>query len=431
MKILLLSYYEYAPDPNTGGIGTYTRNLAHGLVELGHEVHVLIQDLETDFAEEEKKGIMIHRCEGTRAQPAKPPPRSIPKRALGKAMRIRSKIWFLIAGGLAGPYSLLKNSYRVRNKTLEIVKKYGIDVIEAPECSGQGFFIRNLSNVVRIVKFHTPIHFIAHHNKEMEAGGFGLRLATRIEAAVARTATACTSPSSFMAKEASALFGLHRKIHVIPNGINIGEVDSISPVDIEKEYGIQSGQKTVLYVGSMQPRKVDVFVDVVPRVLAREEDTVFVFLGRDDFGFETRLRKELADRNLPDKVLFVGRQPYKRVIGMLKSVDLFVHPPVFENFPYTCMEAMVCRKPVVSTRVGGIPEMIEDGKSGLLVEYGDDSALAEAILSFLTSETMRVDFGNAARERVDKLYDHRQVAMETLELYKAYRSPLAPVRKEH
>lgn len=421
MRILLPTYYEYAPDPDTGGIGTYTRHLAHGLVELGHEVHVIVQGLATDFTEDAAKGIRVHKCpvpasgsgSGSEAQP---------NGHLTFRSQLRRRLGFLAGRGFSMPYDMLRNARRVSEVAEAIIHEKKIDVIEVPECSGQGYFIKkHFRDTVGVVKFHTPMYFIARQNREASADGWGMKWATRIEGAVARAATVCTSPSGFMAEEAGGLFGVNG-VQVIPNGINIGEIDAIPAVGLD-QYGVGPGRQVILYVGSMQRRKVGVFLDAVPKVLANDRAAVFVFVGRDVSGFEGTLRSKVAEEvGLPvhcEQIKFLGKQSYQRVIGLLKASIVFVHPPVFENFPYSCMEAMACGTPVVSTQVGGIVEMIESGKSGLLVPPSDGGALAEAILEVLSSRELGERLGLEARERVRTLYDHRHVAAQTLKLYES------------
>lgn len=420
MRILLLSYDEYPPDPNTGGIGTYTRNLAHGLVDLGHEVHVVIKDMPTDFSADIEKGIRIHRC-GKDAHDKYSD--FVSRHGLSKThgvLRVGFKI--LERYGFPGAALRLKRALTISKKVQEIINEGKIDVFEMAECGAQGFFIRKyFQSAVGVVKFHTPLYLVNYYNEDAASATVDSRSITYLEKRVVNRADLCTSPSKCMAEEASRLYKLRREVRVVPNGINIGEVDNIPAVNIRDQYGLSPDQRTVLYVGSTQPRKVNIFLQAVPKVLAADKSAAFIFAGRDDYGFEARLREALAAKDLPNNVIFAGKQPYNRVIGLLKSADIFVHPPIFENFPYTCMEAMTCRRAIVSTRVGGIPEMIPDGECGLLVKPNDGEKLAEAILTLLESRELRDRLGEDARRRVEELYDHRMIAEKTLKLYERCR----------
>jgi glycosyltransferase involved in cell wall biosynthesis len=95
-----------------------------------------------------------------------------------------------------------------------------------------------------------------------------------------------------------------------------------------------------------------------------------------------------------------------------------VAPSLWENFPYSALEAMACGLPVVATRTGGLPEMIEDGETGLLVPPGDDGALAQAICSLLECEPRRAEMGLRARQRVEEAFAAGRVAADMARFYR-------------
>jgi len=92
---------------------------------------------------------------------------------------------------------------------------------------------------------------------------------------------------------------------------------------------------------------------------------------------------------LSDHVDFLGRKGRRDVARLLQNCEVFVLPSRSEPFGIVLIEAMACRKPVVSTKVGGIPEIIETGKNGILVEPDDPSALAEALATVLRDHDLR------------------------------------------
>jgi len=94
-----------------------------------------------------------------------------------------------------------------------------------------------------------------------------------------------------------------------------------------------------------------------------------------------------------------------------------VLPSVYETFGIPLVEAMSAQVPVVASRVGGIPEVVADGETGVLVERGDPMALAEAIGRLLENESLRDRMGRAGRERVLRLFSWDRVATATLDLY--------------
>jgi len=134
-------------------------------------------------------------------------------------------------------------------------------------------------------------------------------------------------------------------------------------------------------------------------------------------SFVDYLRTKLGDAG--ESVKFVGRVDREELVGYYQRSEICVIPSVvFENFPYTCLEAMACGKPVVASDCGGIREMIEDGVNGLLVPPGDVVALSEALIRLLTDRSLSLEMGRRARERVERLYSRKAVVGKILEVYR-------------
>jgi len=122
-----------------------------------------------------------------------------------------------------------------------------------------------------------------------------------------------------------------------------------------------------------------------------------------------------TELGLSKTVLFLGRR--NDVPSVLVSCDLFVLPSWAEGLPNSVLEAMAAGLPVVATRVGGIPEVIEDGVSGLLVAPRDSHALAIAILQVLKNERLAKQLGRSAKERVYTQFNFERLLSELDNLY--------------
>ena len=101
-------------------------------------------------------------------------------------------------------------------------------------------------------------------------------------------------------------------------------------------------------------------------------------------------------------VHFAGFQ--ESVYPILEALDLYVHPARMEGFGIAVLEAMAMRKPVIATRTGGIPEIVQEGKTGILVSPGEPDKLAQAIVDLLQDSTRRVAMGRSARNRVETMF---------------------------
>ncbi len=186
-----------------------------------------------------------------------------------------------------------------------------------------------------------------------------------------------------------------------------------------------TGAKRLLFVGRVSPEKglhvlLDAFNEVAGRhpevqleIVGPEAQTPveFIIALSDDHRvsalapfYERSYLAQLQARlpaSLSKRMSFSGPVPYAHLINRYRAAGMFIFPSVcHEAFGMPIIEAMACQVPVVATRSGGIPEIVEEGRTGLLVERGDAAALAEAISLLLVNEDLRQTMGKAARQRV-------------------------------
>jgi len=131
----------------------------------------------------------------------------------------------------------------------------------------------------------------------------------------------------------------------------------------------------------------------------------------------SHLKKKIS-ADLVNNVTFYKHIPYSNLTNFYHSAHLFVFPSVWdEPFGMPIIEAMACGLPVVATRGGGIPEIIENGKTGLLVERGDAGTLAEAIVSLIQDQPLRDSIGNAGRQSVLKRFTWDRISEDLVSTY--------------
>jgi glycosyltransferase involved in cell wall biosynthesis len=133
------------------------------------------------------------------------------------------------------------------------------------------------------------------------------------------------------------------------------------------------------------------------QVNTRGPETHLLLVGRGPE--EDRLRLLADSLGIPGRVRFIGEQA--DVAPHLEQMDLYVQPSVVAGMPNSILEAMAAGLPVVATAVGGIPEVVLDGQTGLLVAPGDPSALADALLALLADRRLAESLGRAGRARVE------------------------------
>ncbi len=168
-------------------------------------------------------------------------------------------------------------------------------------------------------------------------------------------------------------------------------------------------------VAQLIPRKGHrVLLDALPAVMARLPDARVLCFGRGPLAAE--LRAAIAQRGLGQSMVLAGfRDDMHRVIG---GLDVLVHPALAEGLGVALLEAGAARVPVIASAAGGIPEVVLDGETGLLVPPGDPAALSAAMLRLLGDPALAARLGAAARVRVETHFSVAAMAAGNLAVYR-------------
>lgn len=192
-----------------------------------------------------------------------------------------------------------------------------------------------------------------------------------------------------------------------------------------KDFGEMPSRKTktpnVLFVGGLEPRKgLEFLMLAMEHVVLEVPEARLIavartgFRGVDDWNFF----EQLADRaGLKSRFDHLESVTQEALLQLYSDCDVLVLPSRMEGWGLSLMEAMACRRPVIASRVGGIPELVRDGVDGLLVGSGDLLGLSEAIIRLLRDDDLRELMGNAGRERV-KDFPWDKAAKTALEAYR-------------
>ncbi|HUI79452.1 MAG TPA: glycosyltransferase family 4 protein [Bryobacteraceae bacterium] len=183
------------------------------------------------------------------------------------------------------------------------------------------------------------------------------------------------------------------------------------------KYKIADDRLVVAQVSSLIPEKGITDLLQAARVVAAQEPRAhFVLAGSGTHAAEYQAMS--GQLGLTDRVTFTGVLEDPLAQGAYGAADVVCQVSRWEEvFGYVIAEAMASGLPVVGTRVGGIPELIEDGKTGYLVTSGDVPRIADRVLALLRNGTLRQTMGQAGREAAEKKFDHRKNVAQVLELY--------------
>ncbi|MFH1702672.1 MAG: glycosyltransferase [Nitrospirota bacterium] len=206
------------------------------------------------------------------------------------------------------------------------------------------------------------------------------------------------------------------KIVHIPNAINLEHLQfSEEETSVcRQRMGFPIDMKLVGMVGRLVPVKnFGLFLRAAKRVIDSGIRAKFVLVG--DGPSQSELQKMVTDLRLTEHVVFTGFR--KDVLQVVSILDLFVLCSDWETFPIAVLEAMALKKPVIATKVGGIPEIIDHMVNGWLCPSGDEIFLANSITHLLTHEEKAKEFGNRAYEKVVTTFALRGMTDKLLDVY--------------
>ncbi|MGA1870989.1 MAG: glycosyltransferase family 4 protein [bacterium] len=206
-------------------------------------------------------------------------------------------------------------------------------------------------------------------------------------------------------------------IAVIHNGISLEKFKMLSASEIEQQRHALgfNGKKILLCVARLAPDKGhDIVLPAFKKSLAVVPQSILLIAGdgteRDKL---VRLAKEL---NCSKQVYFLGNIPNNTLSVYYNICDLFLLISKKEAFPFVCLEASACGKAIIAGRTGGVPELIEDGISGILVDPYNADALSKVIIDLLKDDNRRIEMGKRGRERVLERFTNVHMAKETLKV---------------
>ncbi|RBO53186.1 colanic acid biosynthesis glycosyltransferase WcaL [Rhodovulum sp. BSW8] len=175
--------------------------------------------------------------------------------------------------------------------------------------------------------------------------------------------------------------------------------------------------RELLFVGRLAAVKgVPLLLEAMARLRAEHPGARLTLIG--DGPERARIEAEAARLGLGDRVVFAGYRSQDEVAGALARSDLFVLPSFAEGVPVVLMEAMAAGLPVIATRIAGIPELVEDGVSGRVVDPGSAAALTAAIGAVLADPGGAARMGAAGRDRVRAGFDVRAEALRLATLFR-------------
>jgi glycosyltransferase involved in cell wall biosynthesis len=203
---------------------------------------------------------------------------------------------------------------------------------------------------------------------------------------------------------------------VVPNGVSC-DPPAGARERARRELAIEDEAPLVVHVGNIRPHKGHAnLVAAVPHLLATHPDVTVVSIGGEKHaGDLARVRALADDAEVSGGLRFLGRRP--DALDFIAAADVFVDPADFEGLPVAVLEAMALARPVVATAVGGVPGLVHDGDTGLLVPPGDPAALAAAIARVLDDPDLGSSLGAAGAKLVEAEYSLEAMVRQIESIY--------------
>jgi glycosyltransferase involved in cell wall biosynthesis len=201
---------------------------------------------------------------------------------------------------------------------------------------------------------------------------------------------------------------------VVNEGIDLERVDAAPRAELHEELWLPHHAPIIGNVAALVPHKGQRhLIETAALVIRQVPDARFVIAGEGEL--RSTLERQIRDRHLEKHVTLLGFRP--DVLSLHKAFDVFVMSSVTEGLGTSLLDAMACGKPVVATAAGGIPEVVEDGITGLLVPPRDHRAMAAAIVKLLNDAALRRQMGEAGLASVRERFSVERMVMDTLRVY--------------
>lgn len=379
--------------PISGGTGAYVYYLSKHLRKLGHNIHVIARDGDDKHETVEGVNVTYLECEG-------------------------------------GPFSRYWRFARSTSKKLqELSRESTFDIIHANLPLVPNFAVPAESSHSIVSTVHSTwkgeAEAIKHgdrrrlNSNEKNMLRFN-RLLRSYEKRLMKRSDALIAVSEYTKRELMELYGVEEEvINVIYNGVDVQKFKpAYDKPTLKSRLGFAS-ERVVLFVGRLYYRKgLSTLLSSIPSILEEFNNVEFVISGAGTKKSEDNLHQLVEELKIEGKIRFLGYTPDEKLPDLYAASDIFVLPALYENFPFAILEAQSTGLPVVTTKVGGIPELIKDNVNGLLVESGDASQLAEAILVLLRDNELAIELGEHGRKIVKEEFNWTLITSRVIELYR-------------
>lgn len=368
------------PPPLIGGGSYHVYNLTKRLLEEGLEVTVVTRAMRGSLRESESQ--MEVQCR-------------------------RLKVHRLSA------FNIPRTLYSVAPQILPILLQEDFDIVHS---HGFPVFLSDVASMVSRLRGKPFV--LTLHGFRKEAAKFHHKIYFKLAGQrVFRMAKRIIAVSRKVAEDFKELGVPEKKIEIIPNGINLEDFRNLPRgKEFRERLNITKDEKLVLSIGRLEEVKGFQHVIMALPNLQRMAGPTKLILAGPEFDYGHELARLVRDEKIADRIKFYGPIVGQEKLEALAAADVIVVPSLYEGFSVFLLEAMAARKPIVATRTGIAPEVIENGTNGYLVNPGDVEDMTEKLARLLNDDKLAYLMSQKS-ESIVKAFDWKVIARQVCSLY--------------
>lgn len=273
-------------------------------------------------------------------------------------------------------------------QALRLIKRYKLNILQS-----HGYKSHFLCMIIKKLTGLPWIAFVHGWTAE----DLKMKLYNKLDKLVLGAADRLVLVSNSLSNETKHSWIQASKVRVVHNAVDPAELSPCSKSDVRLKHKIDPGCPVAAVIGRFSPEKGhNVLVDALPAILDALPQLKLLLIG--DGQERSRLQQKIEQLGLGDSVIFTGFQ--SELGPFYHSMDLLVLPSLSEGLPNVVLEAMLYSKPVIATRVGGVPEVVLEGETGFIVEPQSPEQLAGAVINIFQNFEQITKFGASGRQRV-------------------------------
>jgi len=392
MKVCIFSKYVYGVHKKAGGMEINVRDLAYCLTKKGHEVTIIASHHPGDIIKEQKDKVTI---------------------------------FYTATAITPNPWSRIKFFKESAELFKNINKKVKFDIIHGHSDLVYGYFRYYKKNVPVVVTTHGTT--LSEFKSSLKAKfwlfpiwAVLLPLYYFIEKKVFDNSQKIICVSKELQKDVIRQYNVPiKKVITIFNGINTSRFKPIikKEIQINNPKFIKDNDKIILSAGAIIKQKgFHLLIKSFGEIAEKFPKIKLIIIGEGPYL--KRLKSLTEKLVLTKRVFFLGKIDNKEIHKFYNLADICAFPTLCsEGLPYVILEAMACEKPIIASRIGGIPSIIKDRKNGLLIEAGNSNQLEHGIIELLKNKVLAKKLGENARLYIIKEASLRNMIQKTIRIY--------------